>query len=96
MPRRSRKPKTPPPSFDDDVSPELPDGDTFPPYVNGNDLPPLPSSRTKAPGDKGLEFDRGVCRHLPVKNTRQHNKQIVRVRYCRNCGQRKITYERDT
>lgn len=41
----------------------------------------------------GLECPRCACRHLPVLYTRYRPKKIVRVRQCRHCGRRVITYE---
>lgn len=43
--------------------------------------------------DQGLECPRCGCRHLPVLYTRHRTKKIVRVRQCRHCGRRVITYE---
>ena len=43
--------------------------------------------------DKGLECPRCGCRHLPVLYTRYRPKKIVRVRECRHCQRRVITYE---
>lgn len=43
----------------------------------------------------GLECSACGCRHLPVYYTRRRRGFISRVRFCRNCGKRKITHERD-
>jgi hypothetical protein len=42
---------------------------------------------------RGLECPRCGCRHLPVLYTRQGARRIVRVRECRHCGRRVVTYE---
>ena len=42
---------------------------------------------------RGLACPRCNCRHLPVLYTRQRVRRIVRVRQCRHCGRRIITYE---
>ena len=33
------------------------------------------------------------CRHLPVYYTRRQNGRIIRVRECRHCGRRLVTWE---
>ena len=43
-----------------------------------------------------LECRKCGCRHLPVYYTRQRGRQIIRVRYCRNCGELKTTIERES
>jgi hypothetical protein len=42
---------------------------------------------------RGLECPRCACRHLRVLYTRQRAGRIVRVRECRHCKRRVITYE---
>jgi len=41
----------------------------------------------------GIECPRCACRHLPVLYTRRRAKRIVRIRQCRHCGRRVMTYE---
>jgi len=41
----------------------------------------------------GLECRNCGCRHFSVEGTRIANKQIIRYRICKNCGQRMTTRE---
>ena len=44
---------------------------------------------------KGLECPGCGCRHLPVTYTRpKPGGRIMRVRNCRHCGRRVVTFER--
>lgn len=43
----------------------------------------------------GPQCRRCGCRHLPVHHTRRVRDMLVRVRYCRNCGTRMLTRERE-
>lgn len=46
--------------------------------------------------EKGLACRRCGCRDLRVYYTRkQRNGQVLRRRYCRNCGERVFTVERE-
>jgi transcriptional regulator NrdR family protein len=49
------------------------------------------SQSEERPG--GLRCPRCACPHLPVLYTRYRPQKIVRVRKCRHCGRRMITYE---
>lgn len=42
----------------------------------------------------GLECLTCGCRHFRVGWTRQQDKRIMRVRFCRHCGRRLVTYEK--
>jgi predicted SprT family Zn-dependent metalloprotease len=42
----------------------------------------------------GLRCPSCQCPHLPVSYTRHRTDKIMRVRKCRNCGRRLVTYER--
>jgi transcriptional regulator NrdR family protein len=43
---------------------------------------------------RGIECPACGCRHLYVLYTRHRSTAIVRVRRCRNCQRRIVTYER--
>lgn len=43
---------------------------------------------------RGLECRQCGCRHFEVCYTRQQENQIMRVRQCRHCGRRLVTYEK--
>jgi len=51
-------------------------------------------SDEKQQKDVGLECRNCGCRHFSVEGTRIANRQIVRYRICKNCGQRMTTRER--
>lgn len=42
---------------------------------------------------QGIECPSCGCRHIPVLYTRHRSRKTVRVRQCRNCGRRVVTYE---
>ena len=48
----------------------------------------------ETPQTEGLESPACGCRHLPVLYTRRHPKRVKRVRECRHCGRRIVSYER--
>ena len=56
--------------------------------------PKRPDEIASSQSENGLECPACGCRHLPVLYTRRHVKRIKRVRQCRNCGRRVISYER--
>lgn len=56
----------------------------------------MDQSNDRAPvesGQPGIQCPRCGCRHLPVLYTRQRLKKIMRIRICRHCGRRLMTYE---
>lgn len=44
--------------------------------------------------DRGLLCPECECAHLPVVYTRRQGNRIKRLRECRHCGKRIVTYER--
>ena len=42
---------------------------------------------------EGIECPRCGCRHLYVVYTRHRGKKVLRLRECRHCGRRIMTYE---
>ena len=41
----------------------------------------------------GLVCRKCGCAHMPVLYTRRRDDKVMRVRECRNCKQRRTTYE---
>lgn len=65
-----------------------------PPFVFPKPTPkPLPAVVPSEDPPPGLRCPSCDCAHLPVSYTRRRGKRIMRVRHCRHCGRRVVTYE---
>jgi len=54
------------------------------------------SKKPDNPQDAGLVCPECECAHLPVVYTRRQGNRVKRLRECRYCGKRIVTYERIT
>ena len=58
-------------------------------------LPARQADAVASPAEqRGLECRACGCRHFEVRYTRQQTNRIMRVRQCRHCGRRLVTYEK--
>jgi len=63
---------------------------------NPTPRPDIPQAEVVGVGGGGLQCSRCGCRHLPVYYTRPVKTGVIRrIRFCRNCGHRKITIEKE-